>query len=71
MDARVMFAVVLSGALVIELSHGGMPHGEYNVPAPTVTVATVGNATNVAQVMVVPMNYQTRAQPNVILEVKG
>jgi len=57
-------AVVLSGAVAYESLHDGLPHGDYNVPAPTVRVLDAAPQTNVAQMTIASPTtsaYQTAA----------
>jgi len=64
MGNRAMYPIIvlLSGALIIELSHEGLPHADYNVPAPTVRVLDGAPVSNVAaHMMTVPADYQTVA----------
>jgi len=65
MDHRALFPIVVlvSGALVIEMIHGAMPHADYNVPAPVVRVLNAAPASNVAaQLMTISTGHQTSAQ---------
>jgi aspartate ammonia-lyase len=76
MDHRLALAgvLVVTGALVgVEVLGENKAHGDYNVPAPTVTV-NANQATNATATMVSfdlnLMDYQTAAT-NLILVVKG
>lgn len=65
--------LVVSGALVIEAYHGGIPHGDFNVPAPTVIQGNQMQMNSTVSVATTygPMDFQTRAQTSLILQVKG